>query len=107
MQKDRSLTQHKPDPVTETLGKQEQMTLQLKWEFMSRPEGTFLSPNQTVPSWMEPQCRGRSGLQTLEILTCMQALGMREGWCEDRGDEPTVILIHTAFLVLLTSRHPR
>ena len=56
---------------------------------------------------MEPQCRGRSGLQTLEILTCMQALGMREEWGEDRGDKPTVILIHTAFLILLTSWHPR
>lgn len=55
---------------------------------------------------MELHCRGRSGLQTLEILICMQALGMREGWGEDRGDEPTVILIHTAFLILLISWHP-
>lgn len=93
-----SLTQHKvvcmsPAYVAKTLGELGQMTrttvLQMKWSSCLGQSRSFTGSYvqlPTAPSRAEPHCRGRSRLQTVEILICIQALGMKEGggWREGR-----------------------
>lgn len=112
-----SLTQHKvvcmsPAYVAKTLGELGQMTrttvLQMKWSSCLGQSRSFTGSYvqlPTAPSRAEPHCRGRSRLQTVEILICIQALGMKEGGgAGGRVDKPSVILIRTAFPIQLTSQ---
>lgn len=63
-------------------------------ELMSRPSQAAMSKLNS-PTREEPHCRGRSWLQTLDILICIEALGMKGGWVGGRVDKPRVILSHS------------
>lgn len=63
-------------------------------ELMSGPSKAAMSKLNS-PTRGEPHCRGRSWLQTLDILICIEALGMKGGWVGGRVDKPCVILSHS------------
>ena len=98
-----------PRPMGE-LGQTTRATmLQMKWSSCLDESRSFRGSYVqllTASSRAEPHCRGRSWLQTVEILICIQALGMEHGWVGERVDKPSVILICTAFSTLLASQAP-